>query len=288
MTPKAYLDLYTALPVIDFAHRRLLVVNINAYGSGWGTTQADNRPSGHLCQQEYNGPFKTALRRALDPKSRAALPALIKPPETSPLDAYSFRMFARNGLIRAFLGKGTPQEIADVLLLALALGRIGTAKDFASQKPGAEPAQAYANRFLSLDCNGLVGNFYGLNPETAIESYASPARRRASAQDVRQGDCLVTVTASGRFEHIALVEKFTPGTGDKPTCAMEIVEWGQAGPIDKHYSSVSRTVTRGPNTKFGVGFKAAANGDKFRYFFTPPADAPAEPRQWGLGGAVAQ
>ena len=42
-------------------------------------------------------------------------------------------------------------------------------------------------------------------------------------------------------------------------------------------------IERGPNAKYGIGFKSGAN---FRYIFAPPQDP--EPRGWGLGGDLSK
>lgn len=285
MTPKEYLDRYTWLFFIDPSMGIFNLVSITSYGSGWGTTERDNRPTGFLCQQEYNGPFKTALKFGLDPRGHANIPAAITFPEGAPLaETFRNRTFMRNGLIRAFLGKGTPEEIRDVLQLAIATCRVGAGRDLASHSASCVAIQEYARKFISLDCNGLVGNYYGLNPETSIEHYAAPSKRRRTPQEVQQGDCLVTVRADGSFEHIALIESFVVGAGTPPRCTLKIVEWGQAGDESHHFSTVERSIVQGPDARYGIGFRSGQNNQKFRYIFAPPRDAAAEPRTRGIGG----
>ncbi|MBL8590658.1 MAG: hypothetical protein JNK46_19135 [Methylobacteriaceae bacterium] len=279
-TPKQFLDRYTdlfffspTLGIYDMTH-------ITSYGSGWGHDASANRPTGYLSQQEYNGPFKRALRFALDPARHGDYGSVFRFGDASPLrDTFRGEPFYRNGVIRAFLGKGSPDEIADLIRLAIAIGRIGTSSDAAGGRPAHAALRDYVRTFVSLDCNGLSGNYYGINPETSIEAYARPGRRRRDPHEVRTGDCLVTVTPAGRYKHIALIDAFTPGAGR--SAQMSIAEWGQAGDEDKHYSTFTRDIVQGPNAQFGLGFRS---GENFRYIFAPPANAQSDPRGYGLDG----
>jgi hypothetical protein len=73
---------------------------------------------------------------------------------------------------RAFGFKASPVELIDVLRLAYRCGRIGKGKDVTGQAPAALTAASYAKQFFSLDCNGFVGNYWGVSPEVGQESWA--------------------------------------------------------------------------------------------------------------------
>ena len=139
------------------------------------------------------------------------------------------------GVMRVFMGKGSPDEIRDVIRLAHRFGII-TNPARLTPPPNRTVAQ-YAADFLGLDCNAFVGNYFGMNPETEIPTYAR-TRRRRSVQEVRSGDVVISNVLLGnryRPEHIALTEGFD---GD----VLTIVEWGTAG--QRHHTARRRVRTQ--------------------------------------------
>ncbi len=139
------------------------------------------------------------------------------------------------GVLRAFMGKASPDELADVIWLAHRYGLI--ANPAHPRPPPTRTVEQYVTDFLGLDCNAFVGNYYGLNPETEIPTYQRSARRR-TASEVSSGDIVVsTVVINGRRvgEHIALTEGFQ---GD----VLTMVEWGQEG--QRHHISRHRVRTQ--------------------------------------------
>jgi hypothetical protein len=106
------------------------------------------------------------------------------------------RVFRTGLLRRAFVGKGSPGNIRDVYLAASYCG-IVTASN----------AQDYANRYLGTDCNGFVGNYFGLDPNTSISAYDShPRSRRSGVEEIQPRDVVVFLDGSARHKHIALVQ----------------------------------------------------------------------------------
>ncbi|MGE5345678.1 MAG: hypothetical protein ACM3JH_06970 [Acidithiobacillales bacterium] len=98
-------------------------------------------------------------------------------------------------LRRAFVGKGSPSNIQDVYLAASFCGLVTMSN-----------AQDYANRYLGTDCNGFVGNYFGLDPNTSISSYDShPRNRRSRADEIQARDVVVFLDSAGGHKHIALV-----------------------------------------------------------------------------------
>ncbi len=99
-------------------------------------------------------------------------------------------------LRRAFVGKGSPANIQDVYLAGSYCGFVTSSS-----------AQDYANRYLGTDCNGFVGNYFSLDPNTSISSYDShPRNRRSGAEEIQARDVVVFLDSAGSHKHIALVQ----------------------------------------------------------------------------------
>jgi hypothetical protein len=194
MTPKQYLDRYTYLELFSPWNNAQVSAGITGYGAGWGA-RGDKPNLGGQCQTEL-GAFKKALGMAHHGNANTSCGPRFKF-EQKPLGLIpETEEFFPETFVHAFCGKGSPDEIIDTLRIAMAVGRIGTDRDCAGQLAARTSAADYAAAFMTLDCNGLVGNFYHDNPDAEISTYASPARRRTSASDVRVGDCIVTHSAT--------------------------------------------------------------------------------------------
>jgi hypothetical protein len=157
------------------------------------------------------------------------------------------------------------------------VGRFGMARDAAGQPAAAANALAYATSFVTLDCNGLVGNFYGADPDASIDVYTS-GQKRTAISDVRPGDVIVTHCTKFPFEHVGLIQEWAVN-GD--TAAVRIVEWGWYGGEDAHFTPkpVPHKIEQGPDKRFGIGWSTPSPKDPsgktttFRYVFGPPANA---------------
>lgn len=280
MTPKQYLDRYTYLKFYSPWNFEQVPAGLTNYGSG-KTRYGDCANSAQI--EAERAAFTQALRKAHH--GNASTPcgekfffnqkplAQIKPTE----DFYGSAIF------RTFLGKGSPDEIIDTLRLAMAIGRIGMDKDANGARPARATAQAYVKSFVTLDCNGLAGNYLGVNSDGHISQFASPAKKRAGIRDVRVGDPVVTHCAKWPYEHVGLIDEWTPISDTQ--ASVKIVEWGWHGGEDVHWTrnASTVTVTRGPEKTFGIGWATTSNKDKttpsFRYVFAPPA-GDAEPLGW--------
>jgi hypothetical protein len=104
-------------------------------------------------------------------------------------------------LNRPFWGKGSPQEVCDVLWLASKCGLLTSAT-----------LSRYCNAHLGLDCNGFAANYWGMTqpmPENA-STILFNARPRTKMGDIRNGDAIVefvgrkTATAKDA-RHVAVV-----------------------------------------------------------------------------------
>lgn len=220
---------------------------------------------------------------------------------------------------RAFGFKGSPAEMRAVLQLACRLGRVGTGKDVAGQ-PAAVPTMAgYAREFFGLDCNGFVGNYWGLSPEVDQANWASisagteakvhrkvdalgywngwgraalltldyiPLAPRRDAKEARTGDVIVVLKDGSYWSHIAVVDHVTWADGSEVN--WRVVEYGEGtaeGSFDtardNHIKSFkSVKLVQGPDKKLGVGY---ADGNKFKYLFAAP-DSPFPPATIGRCG----
>lgn len=282
MTPKEYLDRYTDLYLQHPVSGIFNLVNINGYGSGWGPEKGCNRKEiGPVCQREYLNYFVPALRHAHHGANTPIGNDKFFFDKRQVANFRSTEDFYVSSFINAFVGKGSPDEMCDTLRIALAVGRIGSGRD-AAGNPAARPTlQAYADTYMTLDCNGLTGNFYGVNPQNAVESYANAGRARKRAADVRVGDAVVTIGVAGNYEHVALIEQWTcvGSTVDTGPVDVKIVEWGQAGDESAHYTGAAarRLNAVRKDRRYGIAF--STNDDvTFRYVFAPPGGS--GPRGW--------
>jgi hypothetical protein len=273
-TPLDYLRRYRDLRCIDPLTGLTMKASVSGYGSGW-VDRGHQKGLGPEMQREFQS-LKGALLKVLKAKS---LPAQFCIPSGDLHGLSPFEPFFTRSLVNALVGKGSPDEMIDTLRLASLAGRIGTTRDSAGQMPAAPTAAAYADKLFTLDCNGLVGNYHGYH--CSIDGYASPAKRRKGIGEVAVGDVLVTHCAASRYEHVAMIAGWSPGSGNEAIA--DIVEWGTKGDESKHdRQGVAVTVTKGPETGLGVGWKTRSHTgvESFRYIFAPPAAATEEKGWW--------
>lgn len=280
MDPKDYLDRFTYFSVTNPLTGRPEPAPITRWGSNWTD---ENRSNGAECQTEHNAYFSPAVHMAIDGKAKARLPSrFFLRSDYKKLSAYEG--FYKMSTVRAFCGKGSPDEIADTIRLAIVAGRIGTGKDLAGRPPACNTVAQYVTKFMTVDCNGYVGNYYGLNPSLDLDYYATTATRRTRVDQIRQGDVVVTVKPEGKHKHVALIQdirSFVPSVAGAAggKAVVTLCEWGQDGPEANHYSTGEKNFTKGPKANYGIGWQAGKN---FRYVFAPPPVA-IESRGWGLG-----
>ena len=279
MTPKEYLDRYTYLKFSDPLTRNKLEGGISNYGSGWDSRNG-NAGAGKKMQMEYQF-FAQALRAAHHGNAHTPCGKKFFFDQKPLGDIASTEDFYTESFINSFNGKGSPDEITDTLRLAVAIGRVGTNQDAAGQQPARPTAQAYATDFITLDCNGLVGNYYGGDPSASIEHYANAGRSRKSAATIQVGDAVVTHCEAYKFEHVGLIQECSfMGS----TAKIRLVEWGWFGGEDVHYSKEPKSyeIKQGPDKRFGFGWETNSNHNKsvksFRYVFGPPPNI--ESRGW--------
>ena len=288
ISPSQYALNYHSLLINDPQQKLFAAVNITRYQNG---TRAP-------CEAERNSLLST-VAKILGVKR---LQTSFRFPQNDVID--STKTFYKEGINRAYRGKGSPDEIADVIRLAVRCERIGKGKAFSA-------IDQYASQFLGLDCNGLVGNYHGVSPAVSIGVWALgepgkllswseqkqlasgwkaaelataphvPLEPRRTLSEICDGDVLITVTADNHYKHIALVEAVTIAGTDRVTWS--IVEWGEGGNANKHIKApTTAKLEQGKNKKFGLGFTSKGN---FRYLFANP-NTPWEPAKWGRCGSL--
>lgn len=279
MTPKEYLDRYTYLSFPSPWGDEMISAGLYYYGSGWDSRNGVSG-AGKFVHAECQA-FIRALRVTHHGNANTPCGKTFYLADTdSKMEATE--PFYADTITHAFDGKGSPDEIIDVLRLAMVIGRIGSPgdRDSAGAMCAAPTAKDYADRFMTLDCNAFVGNFVGGNPSAHISDYAQPQRARRSAAEVKPGDVIVTHCAAAPYEHVGLIDYFQPVGG---TALVQIAEWGWFGGQEMHYNADPKpqTITTGPESKFGIGWAVQSNVrpvPSFRYIFAPPGEN--EPWGW--------
>jgi hypothetical protein len=273
MDPKSFLDLYTYLKIVDPVTNLPVDCGISNYGSGWESRQGTGVATGSECQTEYVNYFLPALRMAHHGKPYTPTGSPFHFDQNKVANIDPSETFTIAAFIRAFNGKGSPDDIASTLRVARAVGRIGFDHDPNGDRPARPSVAAYSTAFMTLDCNALVGNYFKIDPNSTPHSYAVAARARKTARDVAVGDPVVTVTPSGEHEHIGLIQGWTVLSDS--SASEIIVEWGGPGDESSHYTGPTAhtyDVTTGPIKTYGIGF--ATEPPKFRYIFAPPVAPP--------------
>lgn len=174
--------------------------------------------------------------------------------------------FTPKGLARPFIGKGSPWEIYDVLWLASRYGLIN-----------AGSAQKYCDTNLGTDCNGFVGNFWGIDPENPPKYYDLNPRKKLN--DILVGDAIVTFNAKkAKGEHIAVVSEIADRRGNDLT--LKIIESG--GPENGVHESAEFAVWKlEPDGKGALRYVTQRTSEgvtKARYICGGPAKN--DPRTW--------
>lgn len=137
---------------------------------------------------------------ALLGKIAEAIGAKNYPPLTFVLDG---QMFNRSDIQRTFSGKGSPSQIRSTIWIASRFERLNMTT-----------ARTYTDNFIGLDCNGFVGNYWGMDANTEIDAYDKNPRTDPKAIEV--GDALIFYhRGAGSPFHIAVIDDFQILTGDK-------------------------------------------------------------------------
>jgi hypothetical protein len=113
-------------------------------------------------------------------------------PLTFTIDSVTYN---RLKLQRVFTGKGSPEDIRNVVRLASHF-----------QLTDAEKVAGYCTKNIGLDCNGFAGNFWGIDPTTAIREY--DVNRRQAVADVAAGNAMIFyLDGVAAPIHIAVVDE---------------------------------------------------------------------------------
>lgn len=148
--------------------------------------------------------------------------------------------------VGVFTGKGSPEEIANVLSLVYryrqafarshsrAGGVLGACAQLIEENEGKPETlmQAFCDRYLGLDCNGFVGNYVRRvnprlpGPSSNIQSFFDARRRlRTRAEDIELFDILIWPSSV----HIAIVDEVGAGASSKAVIAQSTAGGPQLG-----------------------------------------------------------
>ncbi len=98
-------------------------------------------------------------------------------------------------IARAFMGKGSPEDIQAVLKIAVKI-TTRLRGDWRDQGSLSSTVADFYKRNMGLDCNGFAGNYAkaigaGYGPETFIPNFAPAGNRRQMLDDILPGDVIV-------------------------------------------------------------------------------------------------
>jgi hypothetical protein len=135
----------------------------------------------------------------------------------------TFWTIASKTVVRCYCGKGSPDDLNDMIWLAHRYGRIFNLNN---QKSTAKTMQEYVHAYLGQDCNGFVGNYFGIDPNTSIRTYAGS--RRKNVNEVQDNDVVVWYRpwrSSKKFGHIGVVDRVL--NRSESTFQFQLVHWGR-------------------------------------------------------------
>lgn len=236
MTPFQFVDSFHNLTVNDNRMGLTVIAKVTGYpkkGTEWSKDSEEIKQAGKVLG-------------GLRMKTTKGVAGVFTIPGDSRVDPTE--QFYTAGIIRAFAGRGAPDEMRDALRLSVLAGQCST-----------KTAKAYAEKWFKQDCNAFVGNYLGASPMLGIPAYAKgllpksgpsetacasilPRRPRSSLGEVAAGDLIITYGSKHprhgwRWRHIAIVESISPGmpstrTGtdkggvDVTDAKLSIAEWG--------------------------------------------------------------
>lgn len=234
MTPFEFADRYHQLEVSDALLGLSVTLNISKYKADWAAEDV----------QEASTVLDKVAKRFTGHKSVGALPATFQITGSPRADPTEWWCCA--GIRRAFGSRGSPDEIADALRLAVLV-----------DQPGKLSPKQYAEKWFGQDCNSFAGNYMGLSPMLPIAAYPTgrqmgntygeqdcrsflPLKPRDDESKplwgVSQGDALVTFGPPDSrgipWRHIAVVNNIG---GSLSSATLEIAEWGEAGGKPQHH-----------------------------------------------------
>jgi hypothetical protein len=141
-----------------------------------------------------------------------------------------------HAVIRAFLGKGSPEDIALALRLAVRYDLVAAATN---------KLQAYCDKYIGVDCSGFVANYAddqlgkGFDvSNTKSTSFAPAATRRAEVDAIAANDAIVWATTN----HVAIIDSLDE----------ERIAWERRKSADPKLSSLVCTVVES-NGRRGLG-----------------------------------
>jgi len=214
MTPEAYAGKYTNLTAMLY-DGTLVRVQVDRYLSAKHAWDKDPEIRAKASKRATNG---IAAYFKLYAKIKKELK---KVPATFLIDGIGFKLA---GILYPHEGKGSPAEVREILWLGSRYGLV-TEKN----------AVQYVQDYTGLDCNGFVGNYWGLNPNTEMSGYDVSPRKKFS--EIKPGDAIVFYygTRDKKVDsHVAAIEKVLtsvlPADDAKKTFEMQLRVVDSGGP----------------------------------------------------------
>jgi hypothetical protein len=172
MCPADYVDKYTGMTV-GLDDRSQWSVVIDQYLSNTGNSKVINAAK-----------VRDVLLDCMAKETKT--PSIAK---TFKIDDYDV---SRSGMMLSSWGKGSPNEIGDFLWIASRYGLIHLA-DPRPNKTGIHTLglQDFADKYLGMDCNGFLINYYNTRDKEWIGSYDNMLLRRKSVDEVQPRDALI-------------------------------------------------------------------------------------------------
>ena len=208
-TPLRFEDRYKKLEVDQGAGRKFYVQvwhyrNNSSTTTGHETVEAKAKAMGPLIAKVREASRKDLGLKHAPHGSHLSVrksDAEIEPGGSLYSPGIAFEDVDTASIVRTFVGKGTPGDIAGTLRLALRYGLV---------KPDTASLQAYCDTYIGLDCSGFVGNYLnealgaGIDVmETEAASYREPVgNRRRTIESIRENDTL----AWAHTNHVAVID----------------------------------------------------------------------------------
>jgi len=261
MTPTEYADLYLKLTTV-LDNDLIVTVAIDKYLQNNGSTRNKNGLAA-----------KDAIIGAMAAETKTTWAA-----RTYNIGGY---VVGKVDTACVFMGKGSPNEVADAVWLASRYGliKIDPPRKNRSGVP-TRTLTGFCDDCVGLDCNGFVNNYLGFDRDKSIDTYDVnyPKSRRQTLREVVAGDVLLFIeeddataknAKAGRpagtlYKHIAMIDQVTAVGQDQ--LQLTLVQ-SSGGNVGLHVStSTVKVASHGKGVYYRSGTRSA-------YIVPPPAGA---------------
>ena len=246
-TPLRFEERYKKLEVDQGAGRKFYVKiwhyrNNSSTTSGHETTEAKEKAMRPLIAKVREASRKDLGLKHTPHGSKLVVrksDAEIEPGGTLYSPSIAFENVDTASIVRTFVGKGTPGDIAGTLRLALRYGLV---------KPDTASLQKYCDTYLGLDCSGFVGNYLnealgaGIDVmNTGATSYRGPVgNRRLTIESIRENDTLAWATHEPRRRDRLDRRRLAPAFREQGPGEYHEGDAGRRGRVERRQRAESR------------------------------------------------